>query len=231
MTYEPGKHRRRSIRLKGYDYSKSGAYFITIVTRNRACLFGKVVNGKIRLNDAGRMVATEWEMIPERFPTVALDAFIVMPNHVHGIIVITNAAIVHDGANGVNDGENNVNDGENNVGATLVVAPYGLTPVPNGTTPVPDRAGTRPAPTVVAPTVGDVVGAFKSRVTVEYIRGIKTSGWTPFHRDLWQRNYYEHVIRNEDALNRIRKYITDNPARWLFDYENPEATILKREKI
>lgn len=184
MTYEPGKHRRRSIRLKGYDYSKSGAYFITIVTRNRACLFGKVVNGEIRLNDAGRMVVTEWEMIPERFPTVALDAFIVMPNHVHGIIVITNAAIVHDGAT-----------------------------------------------TRVAPTLGDVVGAFKSRVTVEYIRGVKTSGWTPFHRDLWQRNYYEHIIRNKDALNRIRKYITDNPARWLFDYENPEATILKREKI
>jgi hypothetical protein len=92
MPYDPNRHHRRSIRLKGYDYSQAGAYFITICTQDRACLFGKVVNGEMRLNDAGRMVLAEWNMLPERFPHVVLDAFVVMPNHVHGIVVITNPA-------------------------------------------------------------------------------------------------------------------------------------------
>ena len=92
MPYDPNRHHRRSIRLKGYDYSQAGAYFITICTQDRACLFGKVVNGEMRLNDAGHMVLAEWNMLPERFPHVVLDAFVVMPNHVHGIVVITNPA-------------------------------------------------------------------------------------------------------------------------------------------
>jgi REP element-mobilizing transposase RayT len=92
MPYDPTRHHRRSIRLKGYDYSQAGAYFITICTQDRACLFGKVVNGEMQLNDAGRMVLAEWNMLPERFPHVVLDAFVVMPNHVHGIVVITNPA-------------------------------------------------------------------------------------------------------------------------------------------
>jgi len=92
MPYDPTRHHRRSIRLKGYDYSQAGAYFVTICTQDRACLFGKVVNGEMRLNDAGRMVLAEWNMLPERFPHVVLDAFVVMPNHVHGIVVITNPA-------------------------------------------------------------------------------------------------------------------------------------------
>jgi putative transposase len=92
MPYDPTRHHRQSIRLKGYDYSQAGAYFVTICTQDRACLFGKVVNGEMRLNDAGRMVLAEWNMLPERFPHVVLDAFVVMPNHVHGIVVITNPA-------------------------------------------------------------------------------------------------------------------------------------------
>jgi len=178
MPYDPNRHHRRSIRLKGYDYSQAGAYFITLCTQDRACLFGKVVNGEMRLNDAGRMVLAEWNRLPERFPQVVLDAFVVMPNHVHGILVITDPAPTV-GAT---------------VGATLVVAP-------------------------TAPTVGNIIGAFKSRVTVEYIRGVKTSGWPPFRGRLWQRNYYEHIIRNERALNAIRQYIMENPRRWHRDRE------------
>jgi putative transposase len=181
MPYDPNRHHRRSIRLKGYDYSQAGAYFITLCTQDRACLFGKVVNGEMRLNDAGRMVLAEWHRLPERFPQVVLDAFVVMPNHVHGILVITDPA--------------------STVGAT-----------------------TRVAPTRVAPTVGNIIGAFKSRVTVEYIRGVKTSGWPPFRGRLWQRNYYEHIIRNERALNAIRRYILENPLRWHLDRENPART-------
>ena len=203
MPYDPNRHHRRSIRLKGYDYSQAGAYFITICTQDRACLFGKVVNGEMRLNDAGRMVLAEWNMLPERFPHVVLDAFVVMPNHVHGIVVITNPAT----------------DDTATTAPTIVGT--GLVPVPD------DGATTRVAPTVgdiVAPTVGDIVGAFKSRVTVEYIRGVKTSGWPPFRGRLWQRNYYEHIIRNERALNAIRQYIIENPRRWQMDRENEART-------
>jgi len=175
MPYDPNRHHRRSIRLKGYDYSQAGAYFITLCTQDRACLFGKVVNGEMRLNDAGRMVLAEWNRLPERFPQVVLDAFVVMPNHVHGILVITD--------------------------------------------PAPTVGATVGATLVVAPTVGNIIGAFKSRVTVEYIRGVKTSGWPPFRGRLWQRNYYEHIIRNERALNAIRQYIMENPRRWHRDRE------------
>ena len=175
MPYDPNRHHRRSIRLKGYDYSQAGAYFITLCTQDRACLFGKVVNGEMRLNDAGRMVLAEWNRLPERFPRVVLDAFVVMPNHVHGILVITD--------------------------------------------PAPTVGATVGATLVVAPTVGNIIGAFKSRVTVEYIRGVKTSGWPPFRGRLWQRNYYEHIIRNERALNAIRQYIMENPRRWQMDRE------------
>jgi len=112
-------------------------------------------------------------------------------------------------------------------GATIVGT--GLVPVPNAgaTTRVAPTVGDIVAPTVgdiVAPTVGDIVGAFKSRVTVEYIRGVKTSGWPPFRGRLWQRNYYEHIIRNERALNAIRQYIIENPRRWQMDRENEART-------
>jgi REP element-mobilizing transposase RayT len=181
MPYDQNRHHRRSIRLKGYDYSQAGAYFITLCTQDRACLFGRVMNGEMRLNDAGRMVWAEWHRLPERFPHLVLDAFVVMPNHVHGILVITDPAPT--------------------VGATV-----GATPTVGATTRV-------------APTVGNIIGAFKSRVTVEYIRGVKTSGWPPFRGRLWQRNYYEHIIRNEHALNAIRQYIMENPRRWHRDRE------------
>jgi len=186
MPYDPNRHHRRSIRLKGYDYSQAGAYFITLCTQDRACLFGKVVNGEMRLNDAGRMVLAEWNRLPERFPHLVLDAFVVMPNHVHGILVITDPAPTAGATLGATVGAT--------VGATLVVAP-------------------------TAPTVGNIIGAFKSRVTVEYIRGVKTSGWPPFRGRLWQRNYYEHIIRNKRALNAIRQYIMENPRRWHRDRE------------
>jgi REP element-mobilizing transposase RayT len=284
MPYDPTRHHRRSIRLKGYDYSQAGAYFITICTQDRACLFGKVVNGEMQLNDAGRMVLAEWNMLPERFPHVVLDAFVVMPNHVHGIVVITNPAtddtattaptIVGTGLVPVpNAGTMGAVPNAGAMGAAPDAGTMGTVPdagamgavpdagtmgaVPDagamGAAPdagtmgaVPDAgtmgaapndgmmgavpnagATTRVAPTVgdiVAPTVGDIVGAFKSRVTVEYIRGVKTSGWPPFRGRLWQRNYYEHIIRNERALNAIRQYIIENPRRWQMDRENEART-------
>jgi REP element-mobilizing transposase RayT len=188
--YDPALHQRRSIRLKGYDYSQPGAYFVTICVKERACLFGDVVQGKILVNDAGRMVQNAWNEIPDRYPNVEVDAFVVMPNHIHGIVVL--------------------------VGAGLVPAQDRATTNTNGAT-------IHGATTRVAPTVGDVVGGFKSITTVGYIRGVRESGWTPFLGRLWQRNYWEHIIGSDRALNAIPRYIVENPLRWHMDRYNPNA--------
>jgi len=173
--------RRRSIRLKDYDYSSVGAYFITACTQNRQCLFGEIKNGETISNEAGRMVQSVWDKLPNRFPTTEPDECVVMPNHIHGIIVLVGAPLV--GAQIEKDEK---------------------------------RVGTRPTPTL-----GDVIGAFKSITTNEYILGVNGKGWPPFSNRLWQRNYYENIIRNEQALNKIREYIAANPLQWEFDLENP----------
>ncbi|MEJ5348028.1 MAG: transposase [Desulfosoma sp.] len=200
MKYDPQKHHRRSIRLKGYDYTQPGAYFVTICTQDRTCLFGEVVNGQMQLNEAGRRVVTEWETLPERFPCIQLDAFVVMPNHVHGIVWIQP------------------------VGAQFI-APHGgvmnhaPTASPHGG--VMNHAPTAPHGGVMnhAPTLGQIIRVFKA-VTTRAIRQMI------FPQFAWQRNYYEHIIRNEDSLNRIRRYIANNPAQWTFDRENPNRATL-----
>lgn len=94
MTYNPDIHHRRSIRLRGYDYSRAGAYFVTICTQNRECMFGKIVGGKMVLNDAGWMVNIVWDEMQNNYPGVETDEFIIMPNHIHGIIVLVGAGPV-----------------------------------------------------------------------------------------------------------------------------------------
>ena len=185
--YNPNIHHRRSIRLKGYDYSQSGLYFVTIVTQNRDNFFGDIANGTLKLNDAGKMIETEWLKLPQRFKNIELHQYAVMPNHFHGIIQI--------------------------VGATLVVAQ-------NETAHSEKGQPQGIAPTIAPTTLGDMVGAFESITTVEYIRGVKNNGWQPFDGKLWQRNYWEHIIRNENEYNRISQYIIDNPAKWKNDKLN-----------
>jgi putative transposase len=183
--YDPDIHHRRSRRLKGYDYSQAGAYFITVCTQNRECLLGDIPDGEMVPNDAGRMVQAVWDELPIRFPELELDTFTIMPNHVHGIIVLnpetTGARAPH----------------TKSVGALLAA------PSPQG----------RASP---APTLGDVMRVFKSISAIRVNRIAMRTG------SLWQRNYYEHVIRDEDDLNRIRQYILDNPAHWAEDENNPE---------
>ena len=177
------KHHRRSIRLKGHDYGKAGAYFVTICTYDRGFLFGQFVNGKLILNETGRMVEQCWNDIPAHFPYVELDEFVVMPNHVHGILLITEP-----------------------VGAKNLSPP---TPPP--TPPLPSQQRQRPG---TSKTIGSIIRGFKIGVTK----------WTREHtliHDVWQRNYYEHIIRDEADLSRIREYIVSNPARWDEDDENP----------
>ncbi|MPZ14610.1 MAG: transposase [Chloroflexi bacterium] len=246
MADDQDRRHRRSIRLKGYDYSLAGAYFVTISTQDRVCLFGDVVARVMRVNEAGRMVSTEWDALSARFPGIDLDAFVVMANHIHGIIVFATRASVGAPLVGALDTRSSV--GAPLVGAQATRASVGAPLVGAQATrasvgaPLVGAQATRAsvgaplvgaldnrATTRVAPTLGTVVGAYKSRVTVEYTRGVKTKGWPAFRRRLWQRNFYEHIIRNEASLHRIRQYILDNPARWMMDRENAAATALEPE--
>jgi len=199
MRSHPERHHRRSIRLKGYDYRQAGAYFVTICTQDRAFLFGQVVHDEMQLNDAGKMVYDVWNDLPAFYPGVQTDAFIVMPNHIHGIIIL--------------------------VGADPRVCPNADPRVcpnadPRACPGQPQKLG---EPQEVAPMLGlpDVVHRFKTMTTKRYADGVKRLGWKPFRGRLWQRNYYEHIIRNEESLNRIREYILTNPMRWELDRKNP----------
>jgi putative transposase len=190
LAMQPNEtHRRRSLRLQGYDYAQAGAYFVTICTQDRKCLFGEVADGAMRLNDAGHMAAAVWSNMLEHFPKIELDMFVVMPNHLHGIIVLSE-----------DRGSLHVQGGHEG-------RPYALG---DGTT------------MRKAPTIGDIVGAFKSLATLQFVEGVKNERWQKFDRRVWQRNYYEHVIRDERDLNRVRRYIDENPLRWEFDQENPQ---------
>jgi len=191
MRSHPERHHRRSIRLKGYDYRQAGAYFVTICTQDRAFLFGQVVHDEMQLNDAGKMVYDVWNDLPAFYPGVQTDAFIVMPNHIHGIIIL--------------------------VGADPRACPD------SGPRACPGQPQELGQPQGVAPTLGlpDVVHRFKTMTTKRYADGVKRFGWEPFRGRLWQRNYYEHIIRNEESLNRIREYILTNPMRWELDRKNP----------
>ncbi len=197
------KH-RRSLRLKGYDYAEDGAYFITICVQGRARLFGEIEQEKMRLNDAGRMIERWWLEVGRKFHNIKIDKYVIMPNHFHGIIIIV-------------DHDQSIPDATapgTMVGADLCVCPKtrGSPGAPIGA-PQPPHQQPPTQKTNIAPW-------FKIMTTNEYIREVKRQGWPPFCARLWQRNYYEHIIRDESSLRRIQKYIQDNPARWAFDREN-----------
>jgi REP element-mobilizing transposase RayT len=176
-------------------------------------MFGEIKSGEMVLNDAGTMVGSQWLALPNRFSNIALHECVVMPNHFHGIVQIVEAA---GQAQGIAPTTQEImiipNDGQAQgiapttreimVGATLVVAPT------TQETITPNK------------TIGDIVGAFKSVTTVEYIRGVKNLGWRSFNGKLWQRNYYEHIVRSETSYQRIAEYIINNPAQWADDTLN-----------
>jgi putative transposase len=174
--------RRRSIRLKDYDYSQAGAYFITVRTRSGHLLFGDIVGEKIHLTEVGHLADACWRDIPHHFPNVDPDEYVVMPNHVHGIVVLLSQ----------------------DCKGTACRAPTA-------------ERFSRPTPLSI-PTI---VRSFKAAVTgqVHLIHGFSRAA-------LWQRNYYEHVIRDDKSLDRIRNYILTNPLRWHLDGENPSRTAI-----
>ena len=173
--YDSRVHHRRSIRLPGYDYSRPGAYAVTVCAYLKRSVFGEIVEGEVILNEVGQMVQDTWEQIPGRYPGCGLDAFVVMPNHVHGIVLITAAPTLTGQARG-------------------------------------------PAPTTLS--LPDLVHRFKSLTTARYREGVVTHGWRALDGKLRQRNYYEHIIRNDYELEKMREYIATNPVRWETDWEN-----------
>ena len=172
MSYDSQIHHRKSIRLRDYDYSQAGAYFVSICAYHHKCIFGEVEQRAVLLNDLGGIVAECWDALPERFEDVELDMSVVMPTHFHGVILI-----------GCND-----------------------------------------KPPQSPPNLGELIRVFKSTSTVRANQLMEYPG-----RSLWQRNYYEHVIRGESELTCIRQYIVNNPIQWETDNENPEAEAVEIE--
>lgn len=198
MTFNPEIHHRRSIRLKGYDYSQEGLYFITICVQDRECLFGKIVDHPImKLNDAGKIADQCWLAIPQHYPRVVLHEYVVMPNHVHGIIEITENVGTNVGAKNFSPNDFSPNDFvTDDMGANDVsdVGAKNFSPLPHQQLP---RSPSR--------TIGSIVRGFKIGVTK----------W--FDQSVWQRDYYEHIIRSTDEYERIANYIINNPAKWRED--------------
>lgn len=180
--YDPDRHHRRSVRLKGYDYAQSGVYFTTICTEQRDCLSGEVVDGTMRLNPYRAAAAASWNGIPEHFASADVDEFVVMPNHIHGVVLIIPAADVGMGVLG-----------------TACRAPTA-------------ESFGRP----VSHSLATILRSFKSATTKQ----INEMRATPGTR-VWQRNYYERVLRDDRELDAVREYITRNPLNWMDDENHP----------
>jgi putative transposase len=193
--YNPNRHRRRSIRLRQYDYTQPGAYFVTIVTHGREPLFDDPV--------LCRVAQTMWQRIPQHSSFVQLDESIVMPNHIHGILVI----VERDCGGDASSVDRSINSRRSSEKAPVVLRPNSLECV-------------APLSGPASGSLGAVVGSFKS-VTARRINHIRKTPGAP----VWQRNYYERVIRNERELSAIRQYIRENPANWAEDQENPDRRV------
>ena len=181
MKYNPKIHRRKSIRLKDYDYSKKGMYFITICTENRECILGNIeeidsianqdeMPIQMKLNNIGGMIDNIYLELENQIKNIKIHDYVIMPNHLHGIIEIYNSG-----------------------------------------------AKEARADMESAPTLNEIIQIFKRYTTVEYIKGVKRGEYKPFYKRIWQRNYYEHIIRNEKELHAIIEYIKYNPLNWTND--------------
>ncbi len=185
--YNPHIHHRRSIRLKGYDYSQAGLYFITICCQDRICRFGHIENGKMVLNHWGQIAHNEWAKTPEIRPNVELGEFIIMPNHIHGIIRLSTA------------------------GRGELHSPLLHSPDPSGECKTSDDSGVCKTPLrSPSQTVGAIVRGYKSSVTKQ----INMMGLFDTPIQIWHRNYWEHIIRDEQSYQRISNYIINNPRKW-----------------
>jgi REP element-mobilizing transposase RayT len=193
VTFDARTHHRRSIRLAGYDYTLAGGYFVTLVVKEREDLFGVVVEGEMVLNPFGKVVREMWLGIQKHYPHVRLDEFCVMPNHFHGILILT------DDGRGGSVQANSLAHQDDSMSAN------------NGQA----MSQTRPIKRHGLP---EIIRAFKS-FSARKINHMRGTPGTP----VWQRNYYEHIIRNERELFAIQRYIRDNPQKWGLDSENKSS--------
>ncbi len=186
MTYNPNIHNRMSHRLQGYDYSQCGAYFITICTYKKEHLFGEILDAEIKLNLIGQYAYQQWKQIPLRFENVDLGEFVIMPNHIHAIIVKNTRW----------------DEGAENESADAKRWPY-FDP-----SCLQEHQPTQPNGTISG-SIGAIIQNYKSGTT----RKIKS---LPGKNNLkiWQANYYDHIIRDEKDYDRIKDYICNNPINW-----------------
>ena len=225
MIQKRFQNQRKSIRLGNYDYSSTGAYFVTICTQTRANWFGEITREGMQLNEAGYMILKTWNELPNRFE-IELDAFIIMPDHIHGIIWINPNQPV--GATLVvalpqNDDKQNTSQNYDitvelhHVNNQIGVLDLNVNPTLHGdtTNAALHRETTRVSPTDDGVSLFDVVGAFKSLTTNAYIHGVRQFGWQPFEKRLWERSFHDSIIRDEVHFEKTRKYILGNPHRWL----------------
>ena len=196
---------RRSLRLAGYDYSQPGAFLVTVCVHRRECLFGGISHGELIANQIGKAVIKCWNDLPGHFSHLALDYFTLMPNHIHGIIIIVGAGSPRPWVKPQDEA------------LQKQVHPPRPAGFQDAGPRLKDPGGETP-PLQKTATLGEIMGYFKyqSAKRINELRG--TSGLP-----VWQRGYYEHVIRSEESLNRIREYIATNPLRWHLDRENPQA--------
>jgi len=197
MKYDPNIHHRHSIRLQTYDYSQPGVYFITVCTQNREYLFGEIMDGKMQLNNAGRIAKECWQEIPKHYPDLILDEFIIMPNHVHGILIV-----------GANNHSPSLNNHFSNVHWCNNFSRA------KNFSPLRGRRQRRCPINMchigTSKTIGSVIRGYKIGVTKWFRQN--TDIYT-----VWQRNYWERIIRNETELEKIREYIQNNPNQWKSD--------------
>jgi len=186
------RYRIESNRLKGWDYSGNGCYFVTICTRDRECLFGDLADGFVRLSQVGEIARNCWENIPKHFSAARLDEFVIMPNHIHGIVVIENDDCLDDCRDVGRD-----------------VACYVSTGTGTGTGADNPMSKISPKPG----SLGVIVRSYKSAVT----RRCRQGGYDFF----WQSRFYDHIIRDDESFNRVREYIINNPIKWELDKNNP----------
>jgi putative transposase len=207
MRYDPYIHQRKSIRLKEYDYSQPGVYFITNCIYNHECLLGEIIDNQIKLNKIGIIIDYQWRIIPKYFRHVELDYYTIMPNHMHGIIIIKE---IKPGKVGAKHFHNENIKPQSSLSKTKNIN--------NGNGHDENASPLHVHIRVKGTTSGSLSAIMQnySSVTTRKINRIRK---TPGAR-IWQRNFYERIIRDEIELNRIRKYIAENPLKWDDDEYN-----------
>ena len=214
MTLYKNKYRIESARCPKWNYTSNGYYFITICTHNGQHFFGEVINGKMNVSTIGEVVVTQWQKTEKIRPDVQLDAWVIMPNHFHGIVIINKATVEKNQILETNQKPQETNQ-----------KPQETTQKPQETTQrvVSTNNNDMSSPRLQSDSLGSIIGQFKSVCT----KKIWALGFTEFK---WQSRFYDHIIRERESLNRIREYILNNPAQWELDEHNPANFSIKKNK-